>query len=231
MELSKDLLRQIQHQRLMEQQILKEEYAAAIGTIKDDSITITNEFGKEVTLSGEQLSEMFLILLDMDIMAIDDMPNAGDGYASFNVVVWCDSYHNQETGELEKVEISEKVPDHHRWTSVKHTMFDWPEEFYSIPGVDPDDAFCIFTDTDNYWYIVLGMTYDYHEGWSDYDDETGPEGEGADITNCRLVDCQICMDSGSSVNVVSILTEEAKSKLVDFMYDYIEDRGFENLGS
>jgi len=78
---------------------------------------------------------------------------------------------------------------------------------------------------------VLGMTYDYHEGWSDYDDETGPEGEGADITNCRLVDCQICMDSGSSVNVVSILTEEAKSKLVDFMYDYIEDRGFENLES
>jgi len=46
-----------------------------------------------------------------------------------------------------------------------------------------------------------------------------------------LVDCQICMDSGSSVNVVSILTEEAKSKLVDFMYDYIEDKGFENLGS
>lgn len=167
----------------------------------------------------------------MDILAIDDMPNAGEGYASFNVLVWCQSYHDDETGDLEKVELTEKVVDHHRWVSVSHTLFDWPEEFYSIPGVDPDEAFRIFTDTDCYWYIVLGMTYDYHEGWTDYNDTTGPEGEGADIDHCKLTECYICADNGTMVDAASILTAEAKSKLVDFMYEYIEESGFENLGS
>ena len=80
--------------------MLKEEQSSSIGTVANDSITIHTEFGAEVTLTGEQFSEMLLIMLDMDILAIDDMPNAGEGYASFNVVVWCQSYHDDETGDL-----------------------------------------------------------------------------------------------------------------------------------